>query len=158
LRCRYTTGTGYSACYRNYIPQMWCRYAKMRRVWIAGVITKGEYKSVMAFRLTGQDKRAKQESNAAAAISFIFFRPSAVVLILEKKRRAHITHDGQQPMAVSPSFSMLHIILSAFVAVVVVTEFVTPSMRSIVHVGEYPGGQARPREYIGGCEAHFPMS
>lgn len=88
MRCRYTTGTGYSACYRNYIPQMWCRYAKMRRVWIAGVITKGEYKSVMAFRLTGQDKRAKQESNAAAAISFIFFSAKCSCADIRKKEES----------------------------------------------------------------------
>jgi hypothetical protein len=47
--------------------------------------------------------------------------------------------------------------LLAFAAVAVVAEFGTPLMRSTVHLGKYPEGQASPGEYIGGCEVHFLM-
>lgn len=61
-------------------------------------------------------------------------------------------------MAVSPSFNMLQITLLAFAAVVAAADSVAPLMRSMVHVGKYPEGQASPGEYIGGCEVHFPVS
>lgn len=80
--------------------------------------------------------------------------------MLWKKERPEITYDGQHPIAVSPSFSMLQIILLAFAAVVAAAEFVTPLMRSTLHVGRYPEGQACPGEYIyiGRYEDQFPVS
>lgn len=64
----------------------------------------------------------------------------------DQRAKMDHTYDGQQPIAVSPSFSMLHIELYAAAIVFVVARLERPPPRSTVHRGKYPEGQASPGE------------